>query len=429
MEQIEEASVTLGGPVGTAAVEEAFLRREAPLTALLADATRLAEACRDMAERFRRGGRLLVFGNGAGATDAQHIAVEFVHPVIVGKAALPALSLVSDAATVMGVAARSGLEGVYAHQIEVLGRPEDIALGLSGDGSCANVRAGLRAARRAGLLTVALVGGDGGAICASGTAEHALVLRSEDPLVVKEAAVTAYHLLWELVHVFLESPGAAEGTAPTAGGVEGLYPFLYGGGTDAAPVLEAAAASAREKVHEILQLRREVGTAQAPALAACARDLAAAFEAGATLLSFGNGGSSTDAQDVAHTFLDPPGAGRALPALCLTSDVAVLTALSNDVSFEVVFARQVRAFGRAGDIALALSTSGGSANVLAALEEARAVGMTTVGLAGYGGGPMASLSCLDHLFAVPSSSVHRVQEVQTTVYHVLWEATRDALVR
>ncbi len=145
-----------------AVVREAFERRVIPVQRLAEDATALALACRDMAARFSRGGRLLVFGNGAGATDAQHIAVEFVHPVIVGKRALPALSLVSDAATLMGVAARRGLDGVYAHQVEVLGRPDDIALGLSGDGRCANVRAGLRAARESGLLTIALLGGDGG---------------------------------------------------------------------------------------------------------------------------------------------------------------------------------------------------------------------------------------------------------------------------
>ena len=105
----------------------------------------------------------------------------------------------------------------------------------------------------------------------------------------------------------------------------------------------------------------------------------------------------------------------------------MLTALSNDVSFDVVFARQVRAFGRPGDIAVAISTSGGSANVLAGIDEASRAGLTTVGLAGYGGGRMGELASLDHLFAVPSSSVHRVQEVQTTLYHVLWEATRAAL--
>jgi len=406
-------------------VAAAFARREAPVLALAEQATALSLACRDMAGRFTGGGRLLVFGNGAGATDAQHVAVEFVHPVIVGKRALPALSLVSDAATLMGVAARRGIEGVYAHQVEVLARPGDIALGLSADGSCANVCEGLRAARDAGLLTVALVGGDGGRIVAEGAADHCVVLPLDDPLVVKEGHVTAYHLLWELVHVFFDSPSATG--APSTTGLESLYPFLYGGGSDPQSVLDAAAESARQKVVEIVELRRQVGAGQGAALAACAAELAAAFGAGGTMLAFGNGGSSTDAQDVAHTFLDPPTPAEPLPALCLTSDVAVLTALSNDVSFDVVFARQVRAFGRSGDIAVAISTSGGSANVLAGVEQAAQVGMVTVGLAGYGGGRMAELSSLRHLFAVPSSSVHRVQEVQTTLYHVLWEATREAL--
>jgi len=408
-----------------ALVAEAFASREAPVLGLAGDAMALGEACRAMAERFTRGGRLLVFGNGAGATDAQHVAVEFVHPVIVGKRALPALSLVSDAATLMGVAARRGLDGVYAHQVEVLGRPNDIALGLSGDGMCSNVRAGLRAARDAGMLTVALVGGNGGAVLADDEADHCLVVRSDDPLVVKEGHVTAYHLLWELVHVFFDSPEAS--SVQPVDGVEQLYPFLYGGGSARRPVLEAAAESARQKVVEIVELRRQVGLAQGAAIAGCAAQLAEAFAAGGTLLAFGNGGSSTDAQDVVHTFLDPPASAEPLPALCLTSDVAVLTALANDVSFDVVFARQVKAFGRPGDIAVALSTSGGSANVLAAIEEADRSGLVTVGMAGYGGGRMAELSSLHHMFAVPSSSVHRVQEVQTTLYHVLWEATRAAL--
>jgi D-sedoheptulose 7-phosphate isomerase len=417
--------VTVTSPALEAVVAEAFARREAPVQHLAEDAETLALACRDMAGRFTRGGRLLVFGNGAGATDSQHVAVEFVHPVIVGKRALPALSLVSDAATLMGVAERCGLDGVYAHQVRVLGRPDDIALGISSDGSCANVRAGLRAARDAGMLTVALVGGDGGGIRSGGEADHCLVVPADDPLVVKEGHVTAYHLLWELVHVFFDSP---EQESPrVASGVEQLYPFLYGGGSEAKPVLDAAAESARQKVAEIVGLRREVGATQGPAVAACAAVLSSAFEDGATLLAFGNGGSSTDAQDVVHTFVDPPPPAEPLPALGLTNDVAVVTALSNDVSFDVVFSRQVRAFGRRGDIALALSTSGGSANVLAALEDADRAGLVTVGLAGYGGGKMAELPALQHLFAIPSSSVHRVQEVQTTLYHVLWEATRAGL--
>jgi D-sedoheptulose 7-phosphate isomerase len=418
--------VRVDGDVLTDVVSEGFERRAKPVLALADDARALALACRDMAERFTRGGRLLVFGNGSGATDAQHVAVEFVHPVIVGKRALPALSLVSDAATLMGVAARRGLDGVYAHQVEVLGRPDDIALGISSDGNCANVRAGLRAAREVGLLTIGLVGGDGGAVLAGGEADHCLVVASDDALVVKEGHVTAYHLLWELVHVFFDSPEASAPQPPS--GVEALYPFLYGGGSEARPVLDAAAESARQKVHEIVELRRTVSELHSPALATCAARLADAFASGATLLAFGNGGSSTDAQDVVHTFVDPRPPAQPLPALGLTNDVAVVTALSNDVSFEVVFSRQVRAFGRAGDIAVALSTSGGSPNVLAALEEADKAGLVTVGLAGYGGGRMAELPAVQHMFAVPSSSVHRVQEVQTTLYHLLWEATHAALL-
>ncbi len=406
-------------------VADAFAQRVQPLRDMSRQAHALALACRDMADRFTRGGRLLVFGNGGGTTDAQHVSVEFVHPVIVGKRALPALSLVSDAATLMGVAERSGLDDVYAHQVRVLGRPDDIALGLSATGDCANVRAGLQAARQAGMLTVALLGGDGGAVQAEAEADHCVVVRSADPQVVKEGHVTAYHLLWELVHVFFDSPDLVADQA--TGGVESLYPFLYGGGTDAASVLDSAAASIVAKLGEIVELRSQVAASSASDVAACAEALAKAFAAGGTLLAFGNGGSSTDAQDVVHTFLDPPPPGRPLPALGLTNDVAVLTALSNDVSFDVVFARQVRAFGRPGDIAVALSTSGGSANVLAGLDEAARLDMVTVGFAGYGGGRMAEHPGLQHLLAVPSSSVHRVQEVQTTLYHVLWDATTRAM--
>jgi D-sedoheptulose 7-phosphate isomerase len=412
-----------------ATVTNAFERRDSPVRRLADDASEIAQACHDMAVRFAAGGRLLVFGNGAGATDAEHIAVEFVHPVIVGKRALPALSLASDVATLTGIALRRGIDEVFAHQIGVLGRPEDIALGLSDDGNCQNVLRGLQVAREAGLLTVALVGGDGGAIATDPVTEHCLVTHSGDAHVVKEAHVTTYHVLWELVHVFFESPGALEGDTSVVaeGGVESLYPFLYGGGGSRSAVLQSVAASTVDKVAEIAGLRRDVGSEQARRIAECATAVAAALAAGGTLWAFGNGGSSTDAQDVVHTFLDPADGEGALSAQCLTSDAAIVTALSNDVGYDVVFARQVRAFGRPGDVAVGISTSGGSANVLDAFDEAKRAGMLTVGLSGYGGGRMAELPSLDHLFAIPSTSVHRVQEVQTTIYHVLWEATRHAL--
>jgi D-sedoheptulose 7-phosphate isomerase len=188
----------------------AFARREAAGQALAGEAEAIAHACHDMAVRFHRGGKLIVFGNGAQATDAQHIAVEFLHPVIVGKRALPAISLAGDAAAVTGIAARAGFGAVFARQLELLAAPADIALGISGDGRCANVVRALAAARELGLLTVALVGGDGGGIARGEAARHVLACPATDPCIVKEMQVTTYHILWELVHVFLEQPGLLE---------------------------------------------------------------------------------------------------------------------------------------------------------------------------------------------------------------------------
>jgi D-sedoheptulose 7-phosphate isomerase len=400
----------------------AFDRRVAAGRSLLDATDDLARACHALARRFAAGGTLLAFGNGGPSTDAQHVSVEFVHPVIVGKRALPALSLVTDAATLMGVARRAGLDEVFAHQLQVLGHAEDVALGISSDGHCDNVLRGLEAARDRGMLTVALLGGDGGAIAQAGFVDHVLLAGGDDPHLVKEVHVTAYHLLWELTHVFLEHPDLPDGPAEAPGGVEGLYPFLYGGSTNLDSLLASVAASSTEKAHEIVGLREQFARDHAAAIDACAAAMSDTFAAGAKLLAFGNGGSSSDAQEVVQAFVSPASAGmRPLPALCLTSDVAVVTALSNDVDFDVVFARQIRAFGRPGDIALGLSTSGNSPNLVKAFEAAKQRGMLTVGLAGGGGGRMAESAAIDHLFVVPSSSVHRIQEVQTTLYHVLRE--------
>jgi D-sedoheptulose 7-phosphate isomerase len=184
-----------------------FELRSGPANELAAQADAVAAACHAMAVRFHRGGKLVVFGTGGASTDAQHVAVEFVHPVIVGKRALPAISLTTDVATVTGIAERDGVAAIFAHQIRFLAEPADIALGLSPDGNTASVLAGLEAARERGLLTIALAGGDGGQIAASKAADHVLVTVSDDPRVVKELQVTAYHVLWELVHVFFEQPG------------------------------------------------------------------------------------------------------------------------------------------------------------------------------------------------------------------------------
>jgi D-sedoheptulose 7-phosphate isomerase len=193
-----------------------FGLRDGATDDLAGQADAVAAACHAMAVRFHQGGRLVVFGTGGPSTDAQHVAVEFVHPVIVGKRALPAISLTADVATVTGIAERAGMSAIFSHQIRYLARPADIALGisapgisapgLSADGDSPAVAAGLETARELGLLTVALVGGDSHQQ-AGKVADHVLVAGSADPRVVKEMHVTMYHVLWELVHVFFEQPG------------------------------------------------------------------------------------------------------------------------------------------------------------------------------------------------------------------------------
>ncbi len=211
-------------------------------------------------------------------------------------------------------------------------------------------------------------------------------------------------------------------------GIAALYPFLYSDSSDLEHVLEETRRSTVAKAEEIVALRRTVWEQDGERLIACALDMARRFVAGARLLTFGNGGSSTDAQAVAGMFLHPEETGaRSLPALALTNDVAVITALSNDVGFDVVFARQIAAWGRPGDIALGLSTSGSSGNVIAAFEEASRRGLVTIGLAGNNGGQMALVDTIEHLFVVPSASVHRIQEAQTTIYDLLWELCQTAL--
>jgi D-sedoheptulose 7-phosphate isomerase len=225
--------------------------------------------------------------------------------------------------------------------------------------------------------------------------------------------------------------------------LEALYPFLYADTSDLTTVLDQVRASTVAKAAEIGELRRAVGARDGARIEACAREMAARFAAGGRLFAFGNGGSATDAAQLATLFLAPiagpggggdPGGGGTrgeeyppLPAFGLANDTSVVTALCNDVGVDVVFARQLAAFGSRDDIAVGLSTSGNSDNLLRAFDEAGRRGMLTIGLAGYDGGRMAELDSIDYLFVVPSSSVHRIQEAQTTIYQVLWELTAEEM--
>jgi D-sedoheptulose 7-phosphate isomerase len=212
-----------------------------------------------------------------------------------------------------------------------------------------------------------------------------------------------------------------------SGALGSLYPFLYAEKTDLDAVLREVRQSTVDKANEIIALRQTVLEKDRALLAECATAMADAFAAGGRLFAFGNGGSCTDAADLAGLFLNPGGGYHPLPAFTLTGDIAVLTALSNDIGFDVVFARPIAAFGRPGDIAVGLSTSGNSANLVRAFDEASRRGLLTIGLSGYDGGKMAELDSIDYLFVVPSASVHRIQEAQTTIYHALWELTLEQL--
>ena len=181
------------------------------------------------------------------------------------------------------------------------------------------------------------------------------------------------------------------------GAMEALYPFLYSGTSDLAGVLAEVRASTVAKTEEIIELRRLVAAREGTRLASCAEDMAARFAAGGRLFAFGNGGSATDAQQLATLFLNPGEGKTPMPAFGLANDTSVVTALCNDIGVEVVFARQLAAFGRREDIAVGLSTSGNSENLLRAFAEASRRGMLSIGLAGDEGAgwptPETSTTC------------------------------------
>jgi D-sedoheptulose 7-phosphate isomerase len=395
-------------------VEELLERRtEANRLFFEAEADRVARCCHRMAERFARGGRLIALGRSPNArSDARHVAVEFVHPVIVGKRALPAIGL-------------AGEGGRLVEQAAVVVEPEDIAIAYDGRGEGdEETREALALARERGCLTIAF---------APSGAEWEFEPSEPDPFVRQELVETLYHVLWELVHVFFEHRGLLEGRAAgpvhDTGASSFLYPFLSEGEHDLEAVVGDVRASALMKAEEVGALREQTLTEGRPALLAAAAELRARFDAGGKLLAFGNGGSATDAMDlVADLRAAPPeaggGAGGEWPArraIDLTEDAAILTAIANDIGVEEIFQRQVIAYGRAGDAVVALSTSGNSANIIEALTEARDRGLLTIAFVGYDGGRVADEALADHVVVSRSQHIPRIQEAQASGYHVLRE--------
>ena len=209
-----------------------------------------------------------------------------------------------------------------------------------------------------------------------------------------------------------------------------FYPYLFEGGKSSVEdVLAQVRHSTLEKCREVIALRRATLEHAAEQIALAGRAMARAFSHGALLLAFGNGGSTTDAQDMVADLLTPPfSEWLPLPAIALTNDIAVVTAVGNDVGFDNVYARQVIAFGRRGDIAVGISTSGNSSNVQAALEQAKKQSLLTIALAGYDGGKMARSAAVDFCITAPGDHIPRIQEAHATTYHALLEVIQ-ALMR
>ena len=206
-----------------------------------------------------------------------------------------------------------------------------------------------------------------------------------------------------------------------------LYPMLSPQPAVGEDVVRELARAPLEKSAESNRLRRQLLDEYADAILSAGERMADAFRRGGRLLALGNGGSATSAADLVTELMVPPAGVRPLPALSLTNDIAVVTAVGNDVGFDDVFVRQIIALARPDDIVVAVSTSGNSENLVRGLREARRRGLCTIAICGHDGGRMAREHCADHCFVVRSSSVHRIQEVQTTLYHVLTELVQQAL--
>ena len=403
--------------LGTAPIVSDHFARSIDATHAFFDAEsrRVAECCRRMADRFGQGGTLLVIGQGAQATDAQHVAVEFVHPVIVGKRALPALSLMSD----LGVftVARETPDDALAAPLRTLARPADILLVLGVDGVAPSTRAAVLAARAKGLLTILITGRTTDPSLAT-LADIAFRIDYDHPFLVQEVSETLYHVLWELVHVFFETDAAH------------LVSFLPPppGGTHSDALIADVEASTGAKARDICALRAALQETSGSRLAEAGRAFAARVRQNGRLLAFGNGGSATDAQDAAVDCVAPPVAGwRSIPAIALINEIGVVSAVGNDVGFDHVFSRQVIAFGRPSDIALGFSTSGASRNVIAAMNEAKARGLLTIAMSGGDGGELARSPAVDVCIVAPTEYIPRIQEAHATAWHALLTVAQEEL--
>jgi D-sedoheptulose 7-phosphate isomerase len=210
-----------------------------------------------------------------------------------------------------------------------------------------------------------------------------------------------------------------------------FYPFLHGNDKAPQELIDELRFSLLEKARESVDVKTRFFSENKETIVEASMALAKAFHRGRKLLVCGNGGSATDAQHVAVEFMHPITVGRkALPAICLSNDMAMVTGVANDVGFDDVFVRQIIALGQEEDVLLGLSTSGNSENLLHAFTTAQRMGLATIGFAGNDGGRMEEMHAdglLDFCLSVPTSSIHRIQETHVTLYHIVWDLTHTLL--
>src|SRR5271154_1822014 len=375
-------------------VEEQLIARNEPFERFFArEAPRLAEACREMSERFLRGGRLLAFGRGPYATDAQHVSVEFVHPVIVGKRALPALDL--------SVLFRPWLEAIL--------HPEDIVMGFGPPEGDPEVWATLQEAYLKDAMTFALPGLEG---------SYSVDAATQDPFMHQEMIEVLYHTLWETVHVFFEHRELGH----EVGASGFLYPFLGTEKQGTTNLVAEVASSILMKAHDDAKLREQLAQNEAEQISNTALAIHERLRRGGKLIIFGNGGSATDANDFAIDCVLPPQGYQSIPAVSLSLEPANITAVANDIGTDAIFLRQLIAQARPEDVAVGISTSGGSRNIIMALEEARKRKLLTVALLGYDGGEIKRKRLADFPVVVNCDYIPRIQETQASIYHVIRES-------
>jgi len=375
----------------TTQVEERLLRRNQIVEEFFSrEADRLARACQEMSERFLRGGRLLAFGKGSYATDAQHVSVEFVHPVIVGKRALPALDL--------SILFRPWLESIL--------HPEDMVMGFGPPDGDEEIQAALSFAETRNAMTFALPGPRG---------SFSINAATEDPFIHQEMIEILYHTLWETVHVFFEHRELGH----DVGDAGFLYPFLGQEKQATTDLVAEVASSILMKVRDDSALRAQVAREQAEQIGSTALAIHERLRRGGKLIIFGNGGSATDANDWTLDSVLPPAGYRPVSAVSLSLEPANITAVANDIGTDAIFLRQLIAQARPEDIAIGISTSGGSRNIIAALEEARKRKLLTVALLGYDGGEVLRRGLADFPLVVHCDYIPRIQEVQASIYHII----------